>query len=110
MKGENFDQSIGIEIVKNAIRIPAKTIAENAGVEGAVVVGKILEQNSQTFGYNASTGQYVDMLESNILDPTKVVITALVDAASVASLMTTTEAMIVESSKDSSSSPAGDMY
>ena len=96
VKGANFDQDIGIEIVKKAIRIPCKTIAENAGHEGSVVVGKIFELNNEEMGFNAATGEYVNMLKSGIIDPTKVVRTSLVDAASVASLMTTTEAMIVE--------------
>jgi chaperonin GroEL len=96
LKGANFDQDVGIDIVRKAIRLPAKTIAENAGEEGAVVIGKILAYNNEEMGFNAATGKYVNMLEEGIIDPTKVVRTALVDAASVASLMTTTEAMIVE--------------
>jgi chaperonin GroEL len=92
----NFDQRIGVQIVKNAIKVPARVIADNAGVDGAVIVGKILESSDPNYGYNAQTGEYVDMIKSGILDPTKVVKTALVDAASVASLMTTTECMVVE--------------
>jgi chaperonin GroEL len=101
---ENFDQQHGMKIVKNAIKIPTKSIADNAGMEGAVVVGKLLEREgaspSSTFGLNAATGHYVDMIENGIIDPVKVVRTALADAASVASLMTTTEAMVVEAPKE----------
>lgn len=104
VKGTNFDQDVGIDIVRKAIRIPAKTIAENAGEEGAVIVGKILEMNNEEMGFNAAIGEYVHMIEKGIIDPAKVVRTALVDAASVASLMTTTEAMIVEIKEDK---PAG---
>jgi len=96
IKAQNFDQGQGIQIVQDALKVPAKTIANNAGVEGSVVIEKIAEKNSFNFGYDAQAGQYVDMIKSGIIDPTKVVRTALVDAASVASLMTTTEAIIVE--------------
>lgn len=96
VKGDNFDQNIGVQIVQRAIQIPCKTIAQNAGHDGAVVVGKILELNNEEMGFDAYNGQYVNMEKSGIIDPTKVVRTALQDAASVASLMTTTEAMIVE--------------
>jgi len=92
----HFDQKIGIEIVRRSLLVPATTIINNAGVEGAVVVGKILEQDNPNFGYDAQTGQYVDMIKEGIVDPTKVVRTTLIDAASVAGLMTTTEAMVVE--------------
>ncbi len=109
MKGANFDQNIGIDIVKKAIRVPCKSIAENAGVDGAVVVGKILELNNEEMGYDASTGNYVNMIQTGIIDPTKVVRTALVDAASVASLMTTTEAMIVEIKEDKKGAAPGGM-
>jgi chaperonin GroEL len=108
VKGANFEQNIGVEIVRNAIRIPSKTIAENAGHEGAVIVGKILEFNNEEMGFNAANGEYVNMLKSGIIDPTKVVKTALVDAASVASLMVTTEAMIVEI-KNENEGPANPM-
>lgn len=92
----NRDQTVGVEIVSKALSLPAKKILENAGLEGAVIVGKILEQDSETYGMNAATGQYVDMIDAGIIDPTKVVRSALTDAAGVASLMTTTEAMITE--------------
>jgi len=96
VKAQNFDQGQGIQIVQDALKVPAKTIANNAGVEGSVVVEKLLEQTNFTFGYDAQSAQYVDMIQKGIIDPTKVVRTALVDAASVASLMTTTEALIVD--------------
>ncbi|KAK9864700.1 hypothetical protein WJX84_004474 [Apatococcus fuscideae] len=84
----NFDQQIGVQIVQNALKVPLKTIADNAGVEGAVVVGKLLESSSgDTFGYNAATDTYEDLVAAGIIDPLKVVRTALLDAASVASGM-----------------------
>jgi len=102
----NFDQKIGVQIIKNALQMPVYTIASNAGVEGAVVVGKLLEQNDPDEGYDAATGEYVNMIESGIIDPVKVIRTALVDAASVSSLLTTTEAVITELPKDEKEAPA----
>jgi chaperonin GroEL len=96
----NFDQSVGVKIVKEALKMPCRTIAQNAGVEGAVIVGKLLESTDVARGYDAQTGRYVDMFEAGIIDPTKVVRTALQDAASVAALMTTAEAVIVEAPKE----------
>ncbi|KAF3328132.1 chaperonin CPN60-2 [Carex littledalei] len=90
----NFDQKIGVQIIQNALKTPVHTIAMNAGVEGAVVVGKLLEQDNTDLGYDAAKGEYVDMVKAGIIDPLKVIRTALVDAASVSSLMTTTEAVI----------------
>lgn len=90
------DIRTGVNIVKNAIKLPAKMIASNAGVEGSVVVGKVLARNDPTFGYNAQTGKYCNMFESGIVDPMKVVKSAVVNACSVASLMITTEAAVVE--------------
>ena len=105
---ENFDQQIGVDIIKNAIKMPCKTIASNAGHEGAVVVERILaETNNYQFGFNAQTGQYINMVEAGIIDPTKVIRTALSDAASVASLMTTTECVIAELPKKDNTPPAG---
>mmetsp|Transcript_18197 Transcript_18197/g.58845 ORF Transcript_18197/g.58845 Transcript_18197/m.58845 type:complete len:356 (+) Transcript_18197:820-1887(+) len=101
---ENFDQKIGVQIIQNALKKPVFTIAQNAGVEGAVVVGKLLESEDENLGYNAATGEYVNMIEAGIIDPVKVVRTALCDAASVASLTTTTECIIVEAVEDK---PAG---
>ncbi|CAK7349465.1 unnamed protein product [Dovyalis caffra] len=96
----NFDQKIGVQIIQNALKTPVHTIATNAGVEGAVVVGKLLEQADPDLGYDAAKGEYVDMVKSGIIDPLKVIRTALVDAASVSSLMTTTEAIVSELPKD----------
>ncbi|MFG1202625.1 chaperonin GroEL [Xanthobacter aminoxidans] len=96
LKVDNADQKTGIEIVRRAIQAPARQIVQNAGDDGSVVVGKILESNDYTFGYNAQTGEYVDMVKAGIIDPTKVVRTALQDAASVSGLLITTEALIAE--------------
>jgi len=109
LKGENPDQTSGIDLVARALRVPAKAIANNAGVEGGVVVEKILAANSQVTGYDAQTDQYVDMFKAGIIDPVKVVRTALDAAASVAGLMTTTEAMVVELPKDDEKMPGGGM-
>jgi chaperonin GroEL len=97
--GENDDQTAGIAIVRRALQAPIRQIAENAGVEGSIVVGKILENDSPTFGFNAQTEQYVDLIADGVIDPAKVVRTALQDAASVAGLLITTEAAIVEAPK-----------
>ncbi|KAM9996076.1 hypothetical protein ACTFIY_002243 [Dictyostelium cf. discoideum] len=101
IKMDNFDQTIGVKIVRDALLIPCKTIANNAGVEGSVVIGRLLSKRDFEYGYNAQKGVYENMIQAGIIDPTKVVRTALIDAASVASLMTTTEAMVVEIKKDS---------
>jgi chaperonin GroEL len=101
LKGDNADQNAGIAIVRRALQAPIRQIAENAGVEGSIVVGKILENKSHTYGFNAQTEEYVDMITAGIIDPAKVVRTALQDAASVAGLMITTEAAIVEAPKKS---------
>ncbi|EMS57340.1 Chaperonin CPN60-2, mitochondrial [Triticum urartu] len=102
----NFDQKIGVQIIQNALKTPVHTIATNAGVEGAVIVGKLLEQDNTDLGYDAAKGEYVDMVKAGIIDPLKVIRTALVDAASVSSLMTTTEAIIVEIPKEDKAAPA----
>jgi len=99
MTGDNDDQSQGIQIVRRAIQAPLRQIVENAGVEASIVVGKLLEQKSVTFGFNAQTEQYVDMIEAGLVDPTKVVRTALQNAASVAALLITTEAMVADRPK-----------
>ncbi|WP_429812245.1 chaperonin GroEL [Sinorhizobium chiapasense] len=105
VKGENDDQEAGVNIVRRALQAPARQIAENAGDEASIVVGKILEKNEDNFGYNAQTGVFGDMITMGIIDPVKVVRTALQDAASVASLLITTEAMIAELPKKDA--PAG---
>src|SRR5271165_4862534 len=99
LSGDNSDIQAGINIVLKALEAPIRQIAENAGVEGSIVVGKVLAEKSQTYGFDAQTEQYVDMLEAGIVDPAKVVRVALQDAASVAGLMITTEAMIAETPK-----------
>ncbi len=107
VKGANADQAAGIAIVRRALQEPVRTIANNAGAEGSVVVGKILENNSATFGYNAATDEYGDLMALGVIDPVKVVRHALQDAASVASLLITTEALIVEAPKDAAPAMPG---
>ncbi len=99
VKGDNPDQEAGISIVRKALQSPIRQIAENAGVEGSIVVGKVLENKSATFGYDAQAGEYGDMIEKGIIDPAKVVRTALQDAASIAGLMITTEAAVADAPK-----------
>jgi len=99
LSDENADVQSGINIVLRALESPIRQIAENSGVEGSIVVGKVLANKSQTFGFDAQTEQYVDMLDAGIVDPAKVVRVALQDAASVAGLMITTEAMVAEAPK-----------
>ncbi|KAI3941966.1 hypothetical protein MKW98_009176 [Papaver atlanticum] len=102
----NNDQKRGVEIIQNALKAPTFTISENAGVNGAVVIGKLLDQDNVNLGYDAAKGVYVNMVEAGIIDPLKVIRTALVDAASVSLLLTTTEASIVESADVKSSTPS----
>ncbi|MBL6852463.1 MAG: chaperonin GroEL [Alphaproteobacteria bacterium] len=99
LTGENEDQNQGIAIVRKAIQSPIRQIVENSGVEASIVVGKLLEQKSNTFGFNAQTEAYGDLIQTGIVDPTKVVRTALQNAASVASLLITTEAMVADRPK-----------
>ncbi|TIQ25709.1 MAG: chaperonin GroEL [Mesorhizobium sp.] len=105
--GVNADQAAGINIVRRALQAPARQIAANAGAEASIVAGKILENKGATFGYNAQTGEYGDMIAMGIVDPVKVVRTALQDAASVAGLLVTTEAMIAEAPKKESAGGGG---
>ncbi len=105
LKGQNSDQDAGIAIVRRALEAPLRQIAENAGVDGAVVAGKIRESSDKNFGFNAQTEQYGDMFAFGVIDPAKVTRTALEDAASVASLLITTEAMIAD--KPADKAPAG---
>lgn len=109
LKGDNFDQNIGIKIVKEACKIPTKTICANAGFEGSIIVDKLLEKNDPTQGFNAHKGEFCNMLENGIIDPVKVVRTALVDSTGVASLMITTEAMVVDLPSEASAGGAGGM-
>jgi chaperonin GroEL len=105
LKSDNSDIQAGINIVSKALEAPIRQIAENSGVEGSIVVGKITENKSATFGFNAQTEEYGDMLDMGIVDPAKVVRTALQDAASVAGLLVTTEAMVAELPKKDSPPP-----
>jgi len=106
LASDNADIAAGIKIVLRALEAPIRQIAENAGVEGSIVVGKIQENDDTTFGFNAQTEEFVNMIEAGIIDPTKVVRTALQDAASVAGLLITTEAMVAELPKKEAAAPA----
>jgi len=106
LKGSNHDQDIGIEIARRAMEEPLRQIVANSGAEASVVLNKVVESTNINFGFNAATDQYGDMVEMGILDPTKVVRTALQNAASVAGLMITTEAMVAELPKDEKAGPS----
>jgi chaperonin GroEL len=106
LKAENDDQKVGIDIVRRALQTPVRLIAENSGVDGSIVIGKLLESNNPNYGFDAQSGEYVDMLKAGIIDPTKVVRTALQDAASVAGLLVTTEAMVAEKPEKKPNMPA----
>ena len=106
LTNENSDVQAGINIVLKAIEAPARQIAENSGVEGSIVVGKIMESKSETFGFDAQNEEYGDLVEKGIIDPAKVVRRALQDASSVAGLLVTTEAMVAELPKDKPAAPA----
>jgi chaperonin GroEL len=106
MEGANNDQTVGIDIVRRALQAPIRQIAENSGFDGAVVAGKVLEGKGATFGFDAQAGEYTDLVKSGIIDPAKVVRTALQDAASVAGLLITTEAMVAEKPDDKAAGPA----
>jgi chaperonin GroEL len=107
LKPGNDDQRVGIEIVRKALGWPAKQIVMNAGADGSIVAGKLVEKNDANWGYDAQNDTYVDMFKAGIVDPTKVVRTALQDAASIAGLLITTEAMIAERPKKESAGPGG---
>ncbi|KAJ9604635.1 chaperonin [Cladophialophora chaetospira] len=109
VKPANFDQQLGVSIIKNAITRPARKIVENAGLEGSVIVGKLSDEYAKEFnkGFDSATGEYVDMLSRGIVDPLKVVRTALVDASGVASLLGTTEVAIVEAPEEKPAMPMG---
>ena len=106
LKPENRDQEVGIEIVRRALQAPARNIAENAGAEGSVIVGKLLEGKDDNIGYNAKTNEFTDMIKAGVIDPTKVVRSALQNAASVAGLLITTEAMVAEKPEPKDPMPA----
>jgi chaperonin GroEL len=109
LKGVNSDQDAGISIVRRALEAPMRQIAENAGVDGAVVAGKVRESDDKSFGFNAQTEEYGDMFAFGVIDPAKVVRTALEDAASVAGLLITTEAMVADKPKDDKAPAGGGM-
>ena len=109
MEGENADQSAGINIVRKAIEAPLRQIAENAGVDGAVVAGKVRESEETSFGFNAQTEEYGDMFAFGVIDPAKVARTALEDAASVAGLLITTEAMVADKPSEGGAAAGGGM-
>ena len=109
LEGQNADQNVGIEVVRKALHMPARLIVENAGADGSLVIGKLLEQKSATWGFDAQKEEYCDMIKSGIIDPAKVVRTALQDASSVAGLMITTEAMIAERPEPKEAAAAPDM-
>ena len=109
IKGENEDQNVGVNIVRRALQAPARQIANNAGADGSVIVGKLLEEKSTTKGYNAQTGVFEDLIKAGVIDPTKVVRSALQNAASVAGLLITTEAMVGELPEPKAAAPAPDM-
>jgi len=106
ISNDNHDVQAGINIVLKALEAPIRQIAENSGVEGSIVVGKIMDNKSETYGFDAQTEEYVDMVEKGIIDPAKVVRAALQDAASIAGLLVTTEAMVAEVPKDKPAMPA----
>ena len=105
VKVKGDDQKAGVEIVKSALQAPIRQITKNAGVDGSVVVGKLLETNKSSNGYDAQSEQYVDMFKEGIIDPVKVVRTALQDAASISGLLVTTEAMVADKPDEKDSTP-----
>jgi len=107
LKPQNDDQRVGIDIIRRALQAPVRQISLNAGVDGSIVVGKLLASKDTNFGYNAQSGEYCDMVKCGIIDPTKVVRTAIQDAASVAGLLITTEAMVAEKPEKAPAMPAG---
>jgi chaperonin GroEL len=109
LKGENDDQNVGINIIRKAIQTPARQIAENAGEDGSVIVGKLLESKDTNWGFDAQKGQFCDLVKSGIIDPTKVVRIALQNAASVAGLLVTTEAMVADKPEPKSPPMGGGM-
>ncbi|MBU1325942.1 MAG: chaperonin GroEL, partial [Alphaproteobacteria bacterium] len=107
LQGDNADQTAGIAIIRRAIHAPIRQIVENAGVEGSIVVGKVLENSGATYGFNAQTEEYGDLVAMGVIDPAKVVRTALQDAASVAGILITTEAAVADAPKKNSGGTGG---
>ena len=106
VRTQNDDQKTGVEIVRKALSAPARQIAINAGEDGSVIVGKVLEKDQYSYGFDSQTGEYGNLVSKGIIDPTKVVRTAIQNAASVASLLITTEAMVAELPKKNAPAPA----
>merc|ERR1712065_90698 len=106
LKSANGDQEVGIRIIRKALESPARQIANNAGADGSVIVGKLIEEDKPTIGYDAQTGEFTDMIKAGVIDPTKVVRSALQNAASVAGLLVTTEAMVAEKPEPKEPMPA----
>jgi len=109
VKGDNADQNAGVNIIRRALQAPIRQISENAGVEGSIVVGKVLENGEASFGFNAQTEEYGDLVKMGVIDPAKVVRTALQDAASVAGILITTEAAVADAPKKAAAGGAPDM-
>ena len=107
VSGENGDQEVGVRIIRRALEAPARQIANNAGADGSVIVGKLLENEDATTGYNAQSGEFTDMIKAGVIDPAKVVRSSLQNAASVAGLLITTEAMVAEKDDPKPAAPAG---
>ena len=107
VQGENGDQEVGVRIIRRALEAPARQIANNAGTDGSVIVGKLLENDEPTTGYNAQSGEFTDMIKAGVIDPAKVVRSSLQNAASVAGLLITTEAMVAEKDDPKPAAPAG---
>src|SRR6202158_5493880 len=106
LRTKNDDQKTGVEIVRKALSAPARQIASNAGEDGSVIVGKILEKDQYAYGFDSQNGEYVNLVSKGIIDPTKVVRAALQNAASIAGLLITTEAMVAERPKKDNGAPA----
>jgi chaperonin GroEL len=109
LEAANGDQEVGIRIIRKALEAPARQIVNNAGADGSVIVGKLIETENPTIGYNAQTGEFTDLIKDGVIDPTKVVRSALQNAASVAGLLVTTEAMVAELDEPKPAAPAPDM-
>ena len=105
VKLTNADQQVGVNIVKKAIERPVRQIVKNAGIDGSIIVGKLLEQDNQNYGYNAQTSKFTDLVQDGIIDPTKVVISAIQDSASVAGLLVTAEAVIADLPEEKKDTP-----
>jgi len=106
IKTASSDQKAGVDIVRRALQAPARQIVENAGADGSLVVARLLENDNYNWGFNAASGEYQDLVKAGVIDPAKVVRTALQDGASIASLLVTTEALVAEKKKPEAHAPA----